>query len=331
MITTNSQLNDFLSLIAKEEVLAIDTEFLRVDTFYPNPCVLQVASKEHHNAIDVLAEIDLSLVKDALYGKTLVFHSARQDLEVFYHLFGALPPVVFDTQILAHFLGFARQISYGNLVFELLGVTLEKAYSHYDWSTRPLPKEVLQYALEDVIYLIQIYHKCKHVSLYNYAYADAQLLLDPALYSLKPEHSHHYLKGKGRLSEEALNIATRICAYREIQASEQNIPRKWVLSDEKILAMATNNAVPKDIWMQLPEVPHVSSGGYTPPTPEERNIIKQLQKQFEFAATAYNLPPELFATKKDMLSYLRGNTSVVFCTGWRRDILDSLQIEICTH
>ena len=159
-INDEAGLAAFCDAIADSDWLTVDTEFLREKTYYPQLCLIQVASASHVACIDPIAIKDLSSLLAILYRPdiTLVFHAARQDLELLYLLEGRLPSHVFDTQLAATALGYGDQIGYGNLVKQCLGVELEKAHSRADWSKRPLTDEQIAYAADDVIYLLDVFH-----------------------------------------------------------------------------------------------------------------------------------------------------------------------------
>jgi len=161
LITTQTQLNAFLDSIKDETELAIDTEFKRVSTYYPVLCLVQIATKSNTDCIDVLALEDLSPLFDKLYQNDCLWivHSARQDIEAMHCLSGQLPKQLFDTQTAASLLNHPVQISYQALTVILQNVHLEKAYTRLDWTTRPLPAEAIEYALDDVRYLLKNYHQ----------------------------------------------------------------------------------------------------------------------------------------------------------------------------
>ena len=141
--------------------LALDTEFFRQRTYYPQLCLIQVATDEVVACVDPLVLPELGPFLDLVYQPDIVkiFHSAYQDLEIFYQLRQALPPNLYDTQVVAEHLGYRKHMGYGNLVSKVLGVTLDKAHSRTDWRARPLSLEQLQYAADDVIYLTALYQQ----------------------------------------------------------------------------------------------------------------------------------------------------------------------------
>src|SRR5690554_3174207 len=160
-IDSDDALLQFCNAVQGSKWLAIDTEFLREKTYYPQLCLIQLANDDVIACVDPLAINNLKPLLDLLYHPeiTLVFHAARQDLELLYLLQNALPKNLFDTQLAATFLGDGDQIGYGNLVKQRLGVNLDKAHSRADWMQRPLSKEQLEYAADDVRYLRELYHQ----------------------------------------------------------------------------------------------------------------------------------------------------------------------------
>ena len=163
MITSESQLNKYLQSIQNDSLLAIDTEFRRIDSYFPELCLIQIAAGNYLECIDVLAIKNLEPLFEKLYdSKTIwVIHSARQDIEALYYLSQRIPHTIFDTQIAASLLNYPLQVSYQALTETLQNVYLEKKHTRFDWKTRPLPEDVLQYALDDVKYLLPHYEMLK--------------------------------------------------------------------------------------------------------------------------------------------------------------------------
>ena len=160
LITSNHELAEACRRLADHPFITVDTEFLRETTFWPQLCVVQLASPDEAIAVDALAEgIDLSPVF-ALMANTAVvkvFHAARQDIEIIWNLARLIPAPLFDTQVAAMVCGFGEQIAYGELVQSVCKVTLDKSSRFTDWSRRPLSEAQVNYAIADVTYLRDIY------------------------------------------------------------------------------------------------------------------------------------------------------------------------------
>jgi len=224
--------------------LTLDTEFLREKTYYPKLCLLQVATPDLVACIDPLALEDLSPLLEVIYREDTikVLHAARQDMEIFYHLRGALPAPVFDTQIAALLLGFPDQIGYGNLVKETLGVELDKLHSRTDWSRRPLSDAQIRYAAEDVFYLAQVYRhlvdKLTELGRLDWLSEDFERLTHVGLYDNDPAQAWLKVRGGNRLRGPALAVLQALAAWRETLARDQNRPRGWLLRDDDLIEIA---------------------------------------------------------------------------------------------
>ena len=165
IIKDNSTLKEFCNKCIKEKVLAIDTEFIRENTYYPVLCLVQIASVSFSAVIDPLSEIEMEPVWEILSNEKIlkVFHAGRQDLEIFFNLTGKVPTPIYDTQIAAMFCGLGDQVSYDGLVNKFLGLTISKESQFSNWLQRPLTNKQLQYALSDVNYLIKIFPLIKMI------------------------------------------------------------------------------------------------------------------------------------------------------------------------
>ena len=337
MIQNDAQLRDFLSKIKDESELAIDTEFKRVNTYYPVLCLVQIATNSIAECIDVLALDDLEPLFDKLYQADLLWivHSARQDIEAMYQLSGRLPQQLFDTQIAASLLGHPIQVSYQALTESLQNIRLEKAYTRLDWTKRPLPKDAIEYALDDVRYLIKNYQQLRdqlrHEDKLSWLQEDSQNLLQIELYKAPIEHAWRRTKGISRLGRKYQVLGIQLCAWREYQAQHKNKPRKWILSDEDLIAYALKKqkiqpqlkqALSKIIQThtQLQSLEYLPAQ-HKPPTKTEKSQKAALQKIIQEKANQYNLAVELIASSKSLLKYIRGDRSVLFCQGWRYRLL----------
>lgn len=173
---------------------------------------------------------------------TKVLHAAHQDLEIFFHLRGAVPSPVFDTQLAALVLGYGNQIGYASLVQQVLGVTLAKAYTRADWRQRPMAAEWLAYAADDVRYLGEIYtQQLAALRLRGWAAAlaeDFQALTEVERYRPQPQEQWRRVREQNRLRGVELAVLRALAAWREEQASQNDRPRRWILDDTVLVELA---------------------------------------------------------------------------------------------
>jgi ribonuclease D len=226
--------------------IAVDTEFMRDKTYWPQLCLVQIAGPDEAAAIDTLAPgLDLAPLLDLMKNEAVlkVFHAARQDIEIFFHLSGAVPAPLFDTQVAAMVCGFGESASYETLVGKLAGARLDKSSRFTDWSHRPLTERQLNYALADVIHLRTVYDKLaarlKKNGRLPWLAEEMDELTDPATYRLDPNESWRRFKlrgGNGRF----LAILREVAGWRELAAQQKNLPRNRIIRDESILEIAAH-------------------------------------------------------------------------------------------
>lgn len=224
--------------------LAVDTEFERVSTYYPELCLVQISNGTDTVIIDPIAIENLEPLFKLLYEESItkVLHSAHQDLEIFFHVKGSVPTPLFDTQLAAPLMTYAEGIGYGNLVKEVLDIELEKGHARTNWKQRPLTNEQLEYAANDVIYLGKVYEvflkdlkKVNDLSRFNERTSN---LLKPETYQPDPDNMWKKIFATKKLKGKNLAIAKKLTAWRETTARSKNRPRKWILPDHVIIDIA---------------------------------------------------------------------------------------------
>ena len=236
--------------LAKEEFVTVDTEFMRERTYWPKLCLIQVAGENDAATIDSLADgLSLEPLLDLLANPdvTKVFHAARQDIEIFFHLTGRIPAPVFDTQVAAMVCGFGDQAGYETLAAKLAGQRVDKSSRFTDWSRRPLSEKQIEYALSDVTHLRPIYRKLKkkleQTGRAGWVAEEMAILTDPETYRLEPENSWQRLKIRSTDSR-FLSVAREVAACREREAQARDVPRNRVIRDEAITEIAAHR--PRD-------------------------------------------------------------------------------------
>ena len=243
-IDTNELLEAFLQSINGSKWVALDTEFIREKTYFPKLCLIQIATTDTLACIDPLAINDLSPLWQWLSNTDVVkvFHAAWQDLEIIYQLSGSVPPPVFDTQIAAAVLGIGDQMGYARLIETMLGLQLDKSQSRTDWAKRPLQAKQLDYAIDDVRYLREIYPKLtqqlQQQERSSWLAKSFQQLENPETYEPAPRSCWKRTKGVQLLKPKQLSVLRELAAWREERAIRKNLPRRWLLSDEILIDMA---------------------------------------------------------------------------------------------
>lgn len=246
VITESRDLADFCARQVSVDFLAVDTEFLRDNSYWPKLCLAQVAGPAEAVAIDCLApDIDLApflaLMADPNVLK--VFHSARQDLEIFYHMTGQVPGPIFDTQVAAMVCGFGDSVAYQTLARKLAGARIDKVSRFADWSRRPLTRRQIDYALADVIHLRPCYEALRRslekTGRSHWLSEEMTTLSAPETYRLEPETAWRRLKT--RSTEPRFLAAVRaLAAWREREAQRRDQPRNRVVRDEQLLDIAAH-------------------------------------------------------------------------------------------
>jgi len=251
-ITSADQLNDFCSRLHSSQVLAVDTEFVRERTYFHRVGLIQVAGKNECAAIDPILLGDLSPLLEILKdpNKTKVFHAARQDLEILVRLCGQVIPPVFDTQIAAALVGWGSQISFAKLIQKALGKRIHKTETYTDWCRRPLSQNQIQYAIDDVRYLMPAYEslleKLKQLNRSNWMKGEVSNWEDSATFAL-PDPQTRYMKIKSLRSLKPRNMAVlrELAAWRERLAVTRDCLAKSIVRDETLLEIARK--MPADI------------------------------------------------------------------------------------
>ncbi|WP_306118645.1 MULTISPECIES: ribonuclease D [unclassified Roseitalea] len=249
-ITRTDALAAACERLAAHDWVTIDTEFVRETTFWPDLCLVQIASPDEAVLVDPLAEgIDLAPLFALTADETVtkVFHAARQDVEIFYHLDGRIPHPIFDTQVAAMVCGFGDAIAYDQLVKRITGAHIDKTSRFTDWKLRPLSERQLAYALADVTHLRAVYLELRRMldeqRRSHWVAEEMAVLTAPETYDLPPEDAWQRLKLRVRKPAE-LAVLQRLAAWREREARARNVPRSRILKDDAIYEVAQQR--PKD-------------------------------------------------------------------------------------
>ncbi len=243
-VSDSNGLRELVDRIRTSPLVAVDTEFMRERTYFAKLCLVQLATDDVCAIVDPLAIDDLSPLCELLADPSVVkvLHAGGQDLEIFYKICGHATAPVFDTQVAATLAGFPTQVGYGALVSEVLGVKLDKGDTYTDWAKRPLSKTQVEYALNDVRYLPEVYRrlneKLERTGRLEWLAADFTRLENPATYEIVPENLWRRVKRVSSLNRRQLAVAREVAAWREREAMRRDVPKRWVLGDESIVEIA---------------------------------------------------------------------------------------------
>jgi ribonuclease D len=351
-VTTQDALVDLCQRMESSSWVALDTEFMREKTYYPELCLLQLATQDWAACVDPLADLDLAPLYAQLYRSDLlkVLHAASQDLEIFYHQHGRLPAPLFDTQMAAPVLGYADQIGYGNLVAEVLGEHLEKAHSRADWSLRPLSEEQLRYAADDVIYLASLYpvlrERLQQLGRLAWLEEDFAGLAQASRYASPPELAWQRVKGAERYKGAQLSVLQALAAWRETTAQARNLPRGWLLKDDAMLDIARHQPKNLDALGRIRGLqerfvkshgtsllaliesarqrkPEADTRGTRPDrlSPAQEAVADLLMAVVRLRGMEHSLHPSVLASRKDLARLVQEDGGTPLLQGWRRALI----------
>jgi len=246
LITETDALAGFCARLASAPYITVDTEFMREKTYWPILCLVQLAGPDEAAVVDAQAPgIDLAplmaLMADPKVLK--VFHAARQDIEIFYHLSGHIPAPLFDTQVAAMVCGFGDSVGYETLATKLAHARIDKSMRFTDWSHRPLSEKQLHYALSDVTHLRVAYEKLQQMldksDRTRWVKEEMAILTNPATYKPEPYEAWRRLKVRST-NAKFLSVLRELAAWRDLAAQEKDVPRNRILRDDALLNIAAH-------------------------------------------------------------------------------------------
>ena len=362
LVTSTSDLIQVCNRLSSAEFITVDTEFMREQTFWPELCLVQVASDTVEAIIDPLAPgIDLKAFYALMANEQVmkVFHAARQDIEIMYSEAGLIPAPIFDTQVAASVCGYGDSVSYVNLVKDITGHDIDKSSRFTDWSRRPLSEKQLVYALGDVTHLRDVYLqlRSKLDSTGRTSWLDEEMayLTHPETYETRPEDAWRRLKMRTR-NRKSFGVLIELAAWREQVAQSQNVPRSRVLRDEALYDIAnqmpTNSeqlgglrtlsdgfsrsqrareiieAVKRGLELDPKSLPPMSQN--RPVSAEAGATIELLKVLLKAAAARHRVAPRLIAGADELERIAaEDEPDVLALKGWRRQLFgeDALRLK----
>ena len=353
LVKTGPELEQLCQQLREVTWLALDTEFHRENSYYPQLCLLQIACEEVVACIDPLQLPTIDPLLEILYAPQIVkvFHACRQDQESFYHLRGKPLAPIFDTQIAAPLLGYADQIGYAALAQKTLGITLDKSMTRTDWRQRPLSRQQLDYAANDVIYLGKMYQlfsttlqrQCR----LDWLNEDFARLCAAESYANPPATAWQRIKSAQGLNDRQLAVLQALAGWRESAARKENRPRNWLLNDALLLTIARGlPQQPADLLALSHEhqrrlkhygvqILSTIKQGLTTPSPAlpshlypfrrldpaEELLLKQLQERLHQHCADQAIDDKAVAGRRELTRLIRGEKDLKILQGWRKKLI----------
>lgn len=345
-VSTPEALISLCERLAGARRIYLDTEFVRVRTYYPVLCLIQISDGSSIHCIDTIAIEDLSALMNLIDSRpdAMTLHAGRQDFEALFQRTGRLPGAVWDTQIAAAMLDMGDQVSYAQLVKELANVELPKGHTRTNWAKRPLSEGQLRYAADDVLYLADIRApleaRLDALGRTDWHAEDCRALLDESLYVPACDQAWRRCKLRGRLSPAQRGAWKTLCELRERKAAETDRPRRWVLEDNALEELAVlspddNNRIASllasgrirreldvdQVRAALTDpVPATDNGGSRPDA-TQMALIDRCLARVRNRAESLGISASLLATRKDVTQLVRGDRDVGILRGWRAEVI----------
>ncbi|MCR9254959.1 MAG: ribonuclease D [Alphaproteobacteria bacterium] len=352
VLTDTQALAETCERLSRERYVTVDTEFLRDRTYYPQLCLVQLGGQEETVAVDTLApELDLAPLFDLMAAPDIlkVFHAARQDIEIFVNLMGAVPAPLFDTQIAAMVCGFGDQIGYEPLVVAITGAQVDKSSRFTDWSHRPLSQRQIDYALSDVTHLRKVFEhleaRLDETGRGHWLEDEIAALTDQESYGVDPEESWRRLKPRTD-KPKFLSILKSLAAWREKEAQRRNQPRNRILRDEALMEIASSDPADADALGRLRSMGEKQAHGPVgtailaaveegrnrpkaerPSLPKSSRqagpkgpLIELLRVLLKHKCETHQVAQKLLASAADLEAIALGSDDVPAFKGWRREV-----------
>ncbi|MBO6657377.1 MAG: ribonuclease D [Pseudomonadales bacterium] len=336
--------------------IALDTEFARFNTYYPIVGLIQIYTGELCFLIDPVAAGDISPIVDVLVDPDVikVLHAGSEDMEVFQYALGIVPTPVYDTQLASAVLGVGFSIGYQALVEHYLGISLPKDQTRSDWLARPLSPEQLDYAALDVIHLLQVYEAQQKLLIGTeklgwVASESAHLGQDIPTMAL-PEEAYLKFKGLWQLDRRQLNQLKVLCAWREVTARKENVPRNRVVDQKALMSIVRERCdsrhgykeagmSPRQVRRYADEMMFIQSEAKLVPeegcpqriertdAPVNNRKLKLLRQVVDETAKSISVAPELLIKRRHLEKLIRSEDSQGAyhlpeeLLGWRESVI----------
>lgn len=358
-ITTPEQLAAYCDELAQAPIIAFDTEFVSEHTYRSQLCLIQVCTPAGLAVIDPLATGNLDRFWEVLAapGHQTIVHAGREEIGFSLSAVGRCPANLYDVQIAAGFVGDEFPAGYGSLLSRLLSVNTQKGETRTDWRRRPLSRQQLEYALDDVRYLIQLRDKLdrrlEETKRAAWFAAEMQNFQEEVVASRTRERWRR-ISGISGLNPRSLAVAREIWRWRESEAQRRDTPPRFVLRDDLIVELARRRSAElkqiravrgldrSELQRALPKIAeHIKTALELPqselPQSERREVPQQISVLGQFLSTALTslcrslqLAPSLVggaSDVRDLIAFRLGfvdGTTPSLATGWRAEVVGTL-------
>ena len=359
VITETKELDAFISRFSSSDFVAVDTEFIRETTYYPKLCLVQLSNGVEACCIDPLASnIDLSSLFSLMDNKDIckVFHAGKQDMEIFVYLTGKVPSPVYDTQIAAMVCGLGEQVGYDKLVSHFCNISLDKSSRFTNWAERPLSDRQISYAIDDVVYLADIYPKLRQKlsegGRDGWVEGEMTSFADLSGYITDPETAWRRLKPRSQKADFLIRLKY-LAAWRETEAIKRNMPRGRILRDDTLMDLAgsnpkndnqlnkirgfpknQNNPFRSEIIAVLNDAAsddntlEIANSGYKDAKPPAATV-ELLRVLLKYVAEQQDVAPRLIASAQQLDELAIGKHHQHPClSGWRFDIFGQKALQL---
>ena len=348
LINTDIKLQNIIKDLKSSSVIGLDTEFIRESTYYPILALLQLSDENHTYCLDILALEDKEPIINLLKDKNIIkiIHSSKQDLEVLNNYYDCYPENIFDTQLADNFLNPQISISYSNLVKKHFNVFLKEGSWRTDWLKRPISNDKLEYAGNDVKYLIKLHEILKSeltkLERYDWFLEEQDLELKKSNVVTEPAMAWEKVNLPSKITETQINHLKILSKWREEKAIQNDMPKRWIFSDSELIkiTLARSNKI-MSILDNLKHQPNeedisyilsVLELKYDEAPVEFKNFdasmynkrVNICHQTLEVVCDEYKGASSLIANKRDIDLFARGRKDIRFLQGWRFKIFGKL-------
>ncbi len=338
-VVSAEDLQELCKKWSQQSLIAVDTEFMRTNTYYPKPALIQINDGEANYLIDPVAIVDMSAMSELMQNGAVqkVLHSCSEDLEVFNTLLGCLPVNLYDTQIAAAFCGYGFSVGYAGLVELLLGIEVPKGETRSNWLQRPLSDGQVKYAALDVEYLFTIASmlKKKLASTPQEGWVSEECLsvFDAYNTAQNPANGLQRFKSAWKLNSLNLAVLSALSEWREGMAKERNLPRNFVVKERALFQIAETMPLTAKQFKAIEDFSDKSALRYgkaiiaiveqaqatdesqlpqklpRPLSSAQKTLLKKIREQMQTIAEPLKIAPEYLARKKDFEYIVRSVSS----------------------